>query len=266
MKKLSKMNIIIVSIVSIIIVLLIVPIFVETIKMNNQFKTIKNDINEELKEKIKEKDSSYSKYYDIKSLKYEINKIYKTNTLNEYGYEITFSVESDYESLYNTTYSLILYSIEDLLDDVINEYYDNDIKIEHYKYTLNVNGKEVYHKYEGSNYSIYDEFIKEQYKEYNIEIKNNHIVWEYNNDGIKLKSMTNYMYVILTIIGVSAIVLTTMFLVFYYEKNASANTKANVGCVGEIIKFLIIYILLGLLSGGIGFIALPLLWVLENRK
>ena len=84
----NKKNIIIVSIISIIIVLLFLPVLIDTIKMKNQFKMIHNDIEETLKIKIKEQDSDYSEYYDIKSLKYEVTKIYKTNTFNEYGYEI----------------------------------------------------------------------------------------------------------------------------------------------------------------------------------
>lgn len=269
----NKKNIIIVSIISIIIVLLFLPVLIETIKMKNQFKMIHNDINETLKINIEEQDSDYSEYYDIKSLKYEVIKIYKTNTFNEYGYEITFSVDSDYNfSTYGkkTEYSLITFSLDDLLDKLVDNYYDKDIKIEHYKYTLKINGEEVYYKYDGSNFSIYDEFIKEQSQEYKIKIEENHIVWEYANEKLKLKSMTNYMIIMLILIFGTSISLTGMvlisYLTSYYKKNASVDTKVTIECIGDIVKYLILFIVIGIFTGGVGFVAIPLLWLLNNRK
>lgn len=269
----NKKNIIIVSIISIIIILLFLPVLMETIKMKNQFKMIHNDIEETLKIKIEEQDSDYSEYYDIKSLKYEVTKIYKTNTFNEYGYEITFSVDSDYNfSPYGkkTEYSLIIFSLDDLLDKLVDNYYDKDIKIEHYKYTLKINGEEVYHKYDGSNFSIYDEFINEQYQEYKIKIEENHIVWEYTNEKLKLKRTTTYMNIMLTIIFGTSISLTGMvlisYLASYYKKNVSVTTKVTIECIGDIAKYLILFIIIGIFTGGVGFVAIPLLWLLNNRK
>ena len=269
MKKDNKKSIAIVSIVSIIIVLLLIPILIETLKMNSQFKMIYNGINETLKNKVEELDSSYSKYYDIKSLKYEVNKIYKTDTFDEYGYEITFSVDSDYYfSYYNndTTYYLMLDCLDVLLSELVRDLGHKGIMIEHYKYILKINGKDVYTEYEGSNYSIYDEFIDEQYNEYKIKIEKNYIVWEQTSDGLKLKSMTNYMYIILILLASVSILLIIISLIKFYEKNASSNTKATIGCLGEFARHLILFILIGIFTGGVGFIAIPLLWILNNRN
>lgn len=111
-----------------------------------------------------------------------------------------------------------MFSLDDLLDKLVDNYYDKNIKIAPHKYTLKINGEEVYHKYDGSNFSIYDKFIKEQYQEYRIKIEENHIAWEYTNEKLKLKSMTNYMTIILILIFDTSISLAGIFLISYYKK------------------------------------------------
>ena len=79
-------------------------------------------------------------------------------------------------------------------------------------------GKKFIIKCDGSNFSIYDKFIKEQYQEYRIKIEENHIAWEYTNEKLKLKSMTNYMIIILILIFDTSISLAGIFLISYYKK------------------------------------------------
>ena len=46
--------------------------------------------------------------------------------------------------------------------------------------------------------------------------------------------------------------------------SSTKNIAVSLGAY--LAKILVIYIIIGLLSGGIGFIALPVLWVLEQKK
>jgi len=263
-------NIIIVSIVSIIILLLIVPTIIETIKMNNQLKYVYDEVDNTLEIKKGELDSSYSEYYDIKSLEYEIDKVYYTK-FKKHGIEIKFNVDSSYTfSEYSKTkeieYKLALYSLMDLLDDLKKELEKKQITLMDYKYTLKINDNEICNIIEGSTY---EEYINEAYEENKIEIKKDKIVWEYTNKGLKLKSLTLYMTCILAVIAVELILFIYFVIVVFvtkgYEK-LNVESKFAIGIVGKMILYIVGFILLGLITGGAAFIFIPLLWLLNNRK
>ena len=115
-------------------------------------------------------------------------------------------------------------------------------------------------------YKIYDEFIEHEYKDYGGELKKAKILWEYVDGDIKLKQIPEYIFIVISLLGIILVISIIMICANYYEKHASVNTKVSVGCLGEIIKFLIIYFLIGIFTGGVGFFALPIIWLLENRN
>lgn len=262
---------VIVIVISVVVLLgLVLPIVFDYFNTRDEFKLIETTTKESIDKGVEEADSNFSKYFDIKSLEYDITRIYKTTYLNQLGYEITFSVNSDYSVSYyysDIEYALMMYDLDDLLKESEKKLDDEeDIYIDQYKLTLIFNGEEVYTDYKGSSYSIYDEFIEHEYKDYGGELKKAKILWEYVDGDIKLKQIPEYIFIVISLLGMILVISIIMICANYYEKHASVNTKVSVGCLGEIIKFLIIYFLIGIFTGGVGFFALPILWLLENRN
>lgn len=262
MKKIKKSTIIVLIVVIILFVLLFLPIMSERVKMKRQLGKIYNDVDKIISEKTDNLPSDYSEYFDLKTLEYSINKVYYTE-YDDYGIEIDFNVLSDYDFdfSWDTEFALATYDLRDLFKDDYKEIFFSNSK-----YNLNINGKTVFSYVYGG---VYDEFIQESYEKYKVDVPLDKIIWEYSIDGIKLVDRTDYINVLL--IFFSAVVLIILFIaivLFLKEMydNASDGVQTGIYILSRIIVYFIVYVAIGIFSGGVGFIALPLLFILESRR
>ena len=164
------------------------------------------------------------------TLHYEIEKVYKTN-LKKYGVIVKF-ITDERES------SIVPYMIKSELKDMIEDgNYSFDLRL--YEFSL-------YSRTET------DVIVREDHS------LNQKPIISYDGKKLRYERLPGYY------IGVIIFMFTITIVGGYIYVSSTKNTAVSLGAY--LTKILIIYIAIGILSGGIGFIALPALWILEQKK
>ena len=164
------------------------------------------------------------------TLHYEIEKVYRTN-LNKYGVIVKFTTDQRESSI---APALIKYELEDM---IVDGNYSFDLCL--YKFSL-------------SSSTSTNVIVNEDHS-----LKMKPIV-SYNGKKLRYESLPGYY------IGVLIFMLFITMDGGAIYVSSTKNIAVSFGAY--LAKNLAIYILIGILSGGIGFIALPVLWVLEQKK
>ena len=167
------------------------------------------------------------------TLHYEIEKVYRTN-LKEYGIKVRFTTDNEN--------NIVPYKIENELKETIEEgNYAFNLCKDHCLY----------------EFSLFPRTGKKAIVRVDHSLNQKPIV---SYDGKKLRYERLPGYYIGALIFMFIITIIGGHIYISSTKNMAVSLGAYLA------KILVIYIIIGLLSGGIGFIALPVLWVLENKK
>ncbi|MEE3342646.1 MAG: hypothetical protein VZS44_00980 [Bacilli bacterium] len=167
------------------------------------------------------------------TLHHEIEKVYKTH-LKEYGVKVRFT--TDNENL------IVPYKIESELKDMIEEgNYSFNLCKKHCLYELS-----LFSKIDGKAIVKVDHSLNQK------------PIVSYDGEKLRYERLPGYY------IGVFIFMFLITIIGGHIYISSTKNMAVSLGAY--LTKILIIYIIIGILSGGIGFIALPVLWVLEQRK
>ena len=163
------------------------------------------------------------------TLHYEIKKVYRTS-LKKYGVKVIFTTDKEN--------SIIPYKIESELEDMIKDgNYSFDLSLYEFSLFSRTGSKAIVSK----DYSL----------------KQKPII-SYDGKKFRYESLPGYY------IGVLIYMFIITIVGGYIYISSTKNMAVSLGAY--LTKILAIYIIIGILSGGIGFIALPILWILEQKK
>ncbi|MBQ8132147.1 MAG: hypothetical protein IJ193_06625 [Bacilli bacterium] len=168
------------------------------------------------------------------TLHYEIEKVYRTN-LKQYGVIVKFTTDKREESIAPAT---IKYELSDM--------------IENGNYSLNL--CKDYCLYE---FSLFSKTGNKAIVREDHSLKQKPII-SYDGKNLRYERLLGYY------IGVLIFMFFITMVGGYIYVSSTKNMAVSLGAY--LAKILVIYIVVGILSGGIGFIALPVLWVLEQKK
>ena len=163
------------------------------------------------------------------TLHYEIEKVYKTS-LKHYGVRVRFTTDREN--------SIVPYKIESELKDMI----------ESGKYSFDLSLYE---------FSLFSRSGTKAIVRVDHSLKQKPVV-SYDGKKLRYERLPGYY------IGVLIFMFLITIVGGYIYVSSTKNMAVSLGAY--LAKILAIYIIIGILSGGIGFIALPVLWVLEQKK
>ena len=164
------------------------------------------------------------------TLHYEIKKVYSTS-LKHYGVIVIFTTDESEDSI---APALIKPELRDMIE---KGNYSFDLSLYEFSLFSRTGTKAI---------------VKEDHL-----LKQKPII-SYDGKKLRYESLPGYY------IGVLIYMFSITIAGGYIYISSTKNIAVSLGAY--LAKILVIYIIIGLLSGGIGFIALPVLWLLEQKK